>query len=1493
VTDTIRGGFLPEGKSPVEIENARILGVKKAAGIDLTEVVRRKAREEAERAVRTGTAGKPAPNRATFFLPGNETDKAVRAGFLSDPKPSTPTPDASIRDLASTYAKRAGVEYKPSREYGAIDPDLSKRLADFYESAVSAPEDPAVAASYNALAREVLDQYKAMTEKGYSIEPFSGEGEPYKSSAEAVADIRDNKHLYFLQTDKAFGFGADKPTNNPMLADSGIVVGGQRLPVNDIFRAVHDFFGHGKEGYQFGPRGEFNAWRTHAEMFSPEAQGALAAETLAQNSWVNYGKHLRDASGNIPQKGQPGYKGPTERPFGEQKNILIPDELIREAREKASKAGNSVYETPKDVAALDSLAEKALGMSPEEWGKYGSTVDGGITGEAYRMGLGAPSLEFVARLAAHRDAAMAKFREAMTSGDLDAAYPFATKSQMFAEAYGAATDTGSAANPRAGWRRSHPDAKAPFPEAKADAAAPKVGDKGELGRTFLPDSEVPEGVDPIARAAIRTKGGVVFEGAWHGEAMLNLADAIGRGEVNEKLPPGVKSLTDFLDSVMEGKTAAVGWVEDGFTTKSGKFLNRADALTHAEKINQLKDGYSEKGSLREAGVLESDEFKKSRAFLPATEMGKEMAKDGFNFTISGILGNRTVTVTKGGKSVGYISSVQRSPKKAEVVMVNIDSNQRGAGLGEALYREVFTQLKADGVELVSGDVIAPEPLAIRKKLFGKFETLTVNRKKATLEQAFDATEEIKNLSFEPGDHKFVNAVNRIRPDSKFLPSKEPRAVKEASFRDPETGELYSGSYHMAAFKVAQEAGLSDKALERLVDGFVTNDGAFLTREEAFNRAVELKQMTPEDYRAQIEAYRAEELPVATSDNSLETTLFNDVRKDPKKAAFLPDDVKPKGRRDEQGRPVTKDGLVDYPKYYRELAKQKEAAQAASDATTNFSKYAVSDKEAPESSKPTGWILPDGEFVALDDAYHQDFLAKNRVALNDQFGTEFLSKTGNLEDRLVALNSGFVRIRDINGSTAIELNQKFYKGALKKAIEDRVLGGLDSIDKLRVSLLDNAGNVVDSAVGKFFDAENPVAVATDMLNGLKSGTAAPATKGPGAIARARAMGGDFLPGDERPLPGFSGKGGTREDQRTVRNRIAESRDFPEALPLEFAKNDDGSYRIQGGKPTPIVKEYELNKSPLAAEAAKGIRGEGPREQALVDALAERLVKEHAKAAKNPEVKAGETWYSTARTLLKNLLGTDVKLFTELLGATSARTAVDLNFKFSLEAYNQFKSGAYDGLLDKYREGKKNFDAGDFEGYPDQQKPPTRAAYLDWWIEKHNLTPLQSNGKKFGMNSRAVLKVLDGSWASEVQGPKTPNFTGNLAGTTFEATVDVWAMRLLHRLANLGNEKRWRLLPGNETGVSNTDFFIGQKAFRKAADAIGISPDALQAILWFAEKDHWTKQGWTKSSISSAKSDFNSLLSTTERTSKGLLKRTESEVAPELDLGLNLDDINPKK
>lgn len=198
-------------------------------------------------------------------------------------------------------------------ELRSVDPNRAMAIANAYERMSHTPLAPDVQSSYGALKDAIKDQFAFASTKGINFQPWQKEGQPYSNSKEMIEDVVRNKHLAFFQ-------GGTLPAGHP-LADVEPDTG---LTYNDEFRAVHDLFGHAGGGNQFGPQGEERAWALHRQMFPPEAIPALTTETRGQNSWVNFGPHMRDESGNLLQKGQPGYLSAAERPYAEQKAGLMP-----------------------------------------------------------------------------------------------------------------------------------------------------------------------------------------------------------------------------------------------------------------------------------------------------------------------------------------------------------------------------------------------------------------------------------------------------------------------------------------------------------------------------------------------------------------------------------------------------------------------------------------------------------------------------------------------------------------------------------------------------------------------------------------------------------------------------------------------------------------------------------------------------------------------------------------------------------------------------------------------------------------------------------------------------------------------------------------------------------------------------------------------------------------------------------------------------------------
>ena len=233
------------------------------------------------------------------------------------------------REVAESYKRKFGIDAAP---FKYVEPSVAefKRLADYYDTVQHDPHNPAVVASYQSLLKQVLDQYQHILDAGIKHEVWTGDGEPYASSKDMLADVRDNNHLYSLPTTSEH-FGSNdvaETSGNPMLADSGLKAGDRALTLNDVFRFVHDYFGHTQHGLQFGAVGEYNAFLEHASTLTRDAVPALANETLLQNTWFNYGRHLRNEAGDVPKKGEKGYLAPQQRPFADRRINITPEEIL-------------------------------------------------------------------------------------------------------------------------------------------------------------------------------------------------------------------------------------------------------------------------------------------------------------------------------------------------------------------------------------------------------------------------------------------------------------------------------------------------------------------------------------------------------------------------------------------------------------------------------------------------------------------------------------------------------------------------------------------------------------------------------------------------------------------------------------------------------------------------------------------------------------------------------------------------------------------------------------------------------------------------------------------------------------------------------------------------------------------------------------------------------------------------------------------------------------
>jgi hypothetical protein len=249
-----------------------------------------------------------------------------------------------VAQIANRYYERVFGKPRP-KYYGSekIDEARAKRIANAFAAMQHNPNDPKVREAYEAMAAETLEQYKDFLEAGYVVE-INNE-EPYRNSREMIEDLRKNKRMKIFSTESGFGdtqISQEQRAENPLLRDSGFKdVNGQTMLVNDVFRAIHDFFGHAELGNSFGPKGEENAWNVHARMYSPTARAAMTTETRGQNSYVNFSgendavKELQKQARALREEGLNAQARKIEEEiyakfkFADQKIGLLPEEFYQ------------------------------------------------------------------------------------------------------------------------------------------------------------------------------------------------------------------------------------------------------------------------------------------------------------------------------------------------------------------------------------------------------------------------------------------------------------------------------------------------------------------------------------------------------------------------------------------------------------------------------------------------------------------------------------------------------------------------------------------------------------------------------------------------------------------------------------------------------------------------------------------------------------------------------------------------------------------------------------------------------------------------------------------------------------------------------------------------------------------------------------------------------------------------------------------------------------
>jgi hypothetical protein len=210
-----------------------------------------------------------------------------------------------------------------------LDQTYCRDVAEYYDRAPRFAPDARLKQLYDLLKQENLKQYRAVLDADIKVVPWTKKGQPYYGFGHLVKQVCATRKLYVYLT--RIGHGPARSIGyHPLRTQAGISASGIELCHNDVFRVVHDVFGHILFGKSFGLRGEFEAAYGHLGMYPEDLLPVLFTEQIGQICWFFCGPHLADRAGRLRSPGDPAYLSPAERPYPEQKVFLFPQRFVDE-----------------------------------------------------------------------------------------------------------------------------------------------------------------------------------------------------------------------------------------------------------------------------------------------------------------------------------------------------------------------------------------------------------------------------------------------------------------------------------------------------------------------------------------------------------------------------------------------------------------------------------------------------------------------------------------------------------------------------------------------------------------------------------------------------------------------------------------------------------------------------------------------------------------------------------------------------------------------------------------------------------------------------------------------------------------------------------------------------------------------------------------------------------------------------------------------------------
>ena len=206
---------------------------------------------------------------------------------------ASPVPDISA--AARRYTRTMTGLHVPQHEaYGNVvmPHSRSEEIASAYDRMPS--YDRRAVPAYRAMREEVGRQFDFLTKPqsrgGMGVDVEATHEDPYgrNSVHDIVREVRNDVSQGKMKVLSTAATGG-----HPFFSNDE----------NDMFRAVHDVFGHLGSGRGIDKHGEDAAYLKHSRMFSPAARPAMATETRGQNAALHrHGEFQEQKVGLLPER---------------------------------------------------------------------------------------------------------------------------------------------------------------------------------------------------------------------------------------------------------------------------------------------------------------------------------------------------------------------------------------------------------------------------------------------------------------------------------------------------------------------------------------------------------------------------------------------------------------------------------------------------------------------------------------------------------------------------------------------------------------------------------------------------------------------------------------------------------------------------------------------------------------------------------------------------------------------------------------------------------------------------------------------------------------------------------------------------------------------------------------------------------------------------------------------------------------------------------------